>query len=121
MRRRIYLAAIILISFTAVALATFVAVQKTKPTTKSAGQKAGTRAGVKGGAQGKTTAAAQPIRPADPNRAPQAGVDDALYTNEDFFGASASVARPYAVALERISALESQYPKDARLRLHFAR
>ncbi len=124
MRRRIYLAAVLLLSFTSVSVATFVAIQKTKPTTK-AGQKSSDKtakgAPAKGSAQSKTAAPATPIRPVDPNRAPQASVDDALFTNEDFFGTSASVARPYAVALERIGTLETQYPKDARLRLHSAR
>jgi predicted Zn-dependent protease len=62
-----------------------------------------------------------PARPADPNRAPQKLIDDALYTNEEFFGAQASVARPYRTALERIDALLAKYPKDARLHLHAAR
>src|SRR5262245_9770552 len=124
MRRRIYLAAIVLLSFASVSVATFVAIQKTKPTTK-AGQKSSEKttqgARTKGGAQSKNAAPATPIRPVDPNRAPQSSVDDALFTNEDFFGTSASVARPYGVALERIGSLETQYPKDARLRLHSAR
>lgn len=120
MRRRIYLAAILLIAVASVAVATLVAVQKTKPATKSTQQKsAGTQKGA-AGAKGAGTAQS-PIRAADPNRAPQAQVDDALFTNEDFFGVSASVARPYGAALERISSLESQFPKDARLRLQAAR
>src|SRR5262249_48577277 len=62
-----------------------------------------------------------PLRSQDPNRAPQNLVDDALYTNEEFFGAQASVARPYSVAFERLATLLSKYPKDARLHLHAAR
>ncbi|MBI3652730.1 MAG: hypothetical protein HY231_17040 [Acidobacteria bacterium] len=125
MRRRIYFAAVILISFASVAVATFVVVQKTKSTTQKSATPAARQKGAatntaKGAAQTKGAANA-PIRPADPNRAPQAQLDDALYTNEEFFGTSASVARPYAVALEKISALETQFPKDARLRLHSAR
>ena len=61
------------------------------------------------------------LRPSDPNRAPQTAVDDALFTTEDFFGVSALVARPYSAALERVGALATQYPKDARLHLHAAR
>src|SRR5215510_4652722 len=78
-------------------------------------------------ANGQRTAGARqatartPIRPADPNRAPQAAVDQALYTNEEFFGTSASVARPYATALGLLETLLTQYPKDAQLRLHAAR
>jgi hypothetical protein len=128
MRRRIYFAAVILISFASVAMATFVAIQKIKPTAKPTTQKsstntAGQKATAPTGAANRTgtTAANAPIRPADPNRAPQKLLDDALYTNEDFFGVNASVARPYVTALERVSALESQYPKDAKLRLHSAR
>ncbi len=128
MRRRIYFAAVILISFASVALATFVVVQKAKPTAKSTAQKspttaAGQKASPPKGTANKNSAASAnaPIRPVDPNRAPQKLVDDALYTNEDFFGTSASVSRPYAVALERINTLELQFPKDARLRLHSAK
>lgn len=62
-----------------------------------------------------------PIRSADPNRAPQNLVDEALYTNEEFFGSQTSVARPYSAALEKINALAARYPKDARLRLNAAR
>src|SRR4030095_14751160 len=71
----------------------------------------------------RPTAVAQqgPVRPIDPTRAPQNLVDDALYTNEEFFGTQSSVARPYAAALERVSALLSRYPKDARLHLYAAR
>ncbi|MEW6126577.1 MAG: hypothetical protein AB1757_06015 [Acidobacteriota bacterium] len=123
MRRRIYLAAILLIAVTSVAVATLVAVQKAKPkstgTSSTAAQK---NAAQKGATPAKGAATAQaPIRPADPNRAPQAQVDEALFTNEDFFGVNASVARPYAVALERVGTLATQYPKDARLRLYSAR
>src|SRR5438034_5777951 len=69
-----------------------------------------------------TTVAQQgPLRPADPNRAPQNLVDDALYTNEEFFGTQSSVARPYSVASERVNALLGKYPKDARLHLYASR
>src|SRR5215204_2717717 len=123
MRRRLYFAAVLLISFASVATATFVAMQKMKPTAKSTAQKSSTTAaGQKAPAPkgGANPAGAGPIRPVDPNRAPQKLVDEALYTNEDFFEVSASVARPYIVALERVNALEAQYPKDPRLRLHSA-
>jgi predicted Zn-dependent protease len=118
---------VILISFASVAVATYVVVQKAKPTAKSTTQKPSTAAGQKPAAQkgaaNRNSAASQnaPIRPVDMNRAPQKLVDDALYTNEDFFGVSASVARPYTIALERVNALEAQFPKDASLRLHSAR
>src|ERR1044072_6756842 len=128
MRRRIYLTAILLISIASMAVATLVAVQKANPAAKSAGQKSATGTALKGATGQKgtvspkgTATAPTPIRAADPSRAPQPQVDDALFTNEDFFGVSASVARPYTVALERVSAREAQYPKDARLRLHAAR
>src|SRR5262249_50527590 len=68
-----------------------------------------------------TSTARTPIRPADPNRAPQAAVDEALYTNEEFFGTSASVARPFATALGLLETLLTRYPKDPQLRLHAAR
>ncbi|MFY9571933.1 MAG: tetratricopeptide repeat protein, partial [Blastocatellia bacterium] len=62
-----------------------------------------------------------PVRPGDPSRAPQKLVDEALYSNEEFFGAQASVARPYSVAADRVSTLLGKYPKDARLHLYAAR
>jgi predicted Zn-dependent protease len=81
------------------------------------------------GASGQTGAAARrraagatsPIRPADPNLAPQPSVDDALYVNQEFFGSTASVARPYADALARVNTLIEKYPKDARLHLQASR
>src|SRR5262249_25569697 len=62
-----------------------------------------------------------PVRPADPNRAPQNIVDEALYTNEEFFGTQASVSRPYSNAADRIKQLAIKYPKDARLHLYASR
>src|SRR5215471_8489994 len=72
-------------------------------------------------AAARQSAVQRPIRPPDPNRAPQAAVDEALYTNEEFFGTTASVARPYAAALEQLEPLLTRYPKDPQLRLHAAR
>src|SRR6185436_539703 len=121
--RRIYLALIITLSVASLATATFIAAQKgASPKSraaalKSSGKGQGTQAPRTRGAN----AAGAPLRKADPNRAPQAAVDGALYSNEEFFGSSASVARPYADALERVTALEAKYPKDARLRVNGAR
>src|SRR5262249_59613877 len=64
--------------------------------------------------------AAAPFRAQDPNRAPQKLVDDALYTSEEFFGATTQVSRPYGGALTKISSLIEKYPKDARLRYEAA-
>ncbi|HKP86745.1 MAG TPA: hypothetical protein VJZ26_11645, partial [Blastocatellia bacterium] len=126
MRKRIYSSIVIVLSLASVTVATYVGIQK------AAAQKAKTSVQKASAGQttpkGKTTpanrnAGAQtaPLRPSDPNRAPQNAVDDALYSSEEFFGTQAVVARPYAVALERVGALLSQYPKDARLHLHAAR
>src|SRR5215831_10821030 len=101
-----------------VAVAGLVVAQKViPPKSKTAGQGSpGARAG-----RAKSAARPAPIRPADPNRAPQAAVDDALYTNQEFFGVNASVARPYSDALQRLDVLLTQYPKDARLHLQASR
>jgi tetratricopeptide (TPR) repeat protein len=126
MRKRIYSSVVILLSLASVTVATYIGAQK------AASQKANATAQKAPAGQaapkGKTAAAnrnasapSAPLRPADPNRAPQTAVDDALYQSEDFFGSRAVVARPYAIALERVSALAVQYPKDARLRLRTAR
>src|SRR5688572_5836736 len=115
MRKRVFSSAIILVSLASVAAGTYLAAQRAKTTPQ--------RQGAQSRRTAQRTPAAQTgaLRPADPNRAPQTVVDDALFTNEDFFGVSALVARPYSVALERVSALATQYPKDARLHLHAAR
>jgi predicted Zn-dependent protease len=115
MRKRIFSIAAIALSMASIAVATYVAAQKSP--TKPSAQK------TPAGAQRRTgqTATGAPLRAADPNRAPQPLVDDALFSNEEFFGSQSSVARPYSVALERIGALITRYPKDARLRLHSAR
>jgi tetratricopeptide (TPR) repeat protein/lipopolysaccharide biosynthesis regulator YciM len=112
MKKRIYSAIAITLSLASITVATYVAQRKAQ--------------GVKGATPKTPTTAAQrstaaPLRPADPNRAPQAAVDNALYVTEEFFGNQATVVRPYSVALERVSALIAQYPKDAGLRLHAAR
>lgn len=126
MPRRIYSTIVIVLSLASVVGATFFATQK------AASQKTGAAAQKSRAAQAASrqrpaagqrnaNAPAAPVRAADPNRAPQAAVDDALYANEEFFSVQASVARPYAVALERVATLLAQYPKDSRLHLHAAR
>jgi predicted Zn-dependent protease len=120
MAKRIWLAILISLSVGSITLATLVAQRaagKGKAPVRSAQDQR------KPQRKPRPTAVAQPgpVRPADPNRAPQNLVDDALYTNEEFFGTQSSVARPYSVALERFSALIPRYPKDARLHLYAAR
>ena len=115
MARKIYLLMLISLSIGSITLATFVAqraARKSKAPVRSAQARKKPRpAVVKAGA----------VRPPDPNRAPQKLVDDALYTNEEFFGTQASVARPYSVAFERVGGLLGKYPKDARLHLYASR
>src|SRR2546423_7696547 len=107
-------------SVTAAPLCARRAAQRAKTTPPSA---AGGQATAKGRPPANRNAAATPapLRQPDPNRAPQAAVDEALYTREEFFGTQASVARPYAAAVDRVGSLLAQYPKDARLPLHAAR
>jgi len=124
MRKRIYVAIVMVLSLASLSVATYIGVQKAAA--KKANASAQKTTAGQAGAKGKATASpratpAVPLRAPDPNRAPQTSVDDALYTTEEFFGTQAVVARPYATALERVTALEGQYPKDARLRLHGAR
>src|ERR1043165_4062029 len=106
MLKRIFSTLVIVLSIASIAVATFVAqraAQRAKTSTASA---AGGQAAARGRAANRNAGAAQvPLHQPDPNRAPQAAVDDALYINEEFFGTQASVARPYAVALERVDAL----------------
>ena len=115
MNKKIYIAVLISLSIGSLAFATFVAqraARKSKAPVRAAQVRRKPRpAVVKPG----------PVRPPDPNRAPQNLVDDALYTNEEFLGAQASVARPYSVAFDRVSALLNRYPKDARLHLYESR
>lgn len=115
MRKRVFSSVIILVSLASVAAGTYLAAQRAKATPQ--------RQGATGRRTAQRTPAAQTgaLRQSDPNRAPQTAVDDALFTTEDFFGVSALVARPYSVALERVSTLATRYPKDARLHLHAAR
>src|SRR5438128_2977179 len=122
MRKRIFSTLVIVLSLASVAVATFVA-QRAAQRAKSSTPAAASGQAARGKTPANRNAAATPtlLRQADPNRAPQPAVDDALYTSEEFFGTQASVTRPYAVALERVDALLSQYPKDARLHLHAAR
>ncbi|HJQ22454.1 MAG TPA: tetratricopeptide repeat protein [Blastocatellia bacterium] len=122
MRKRIFSAVVIVLCVASVTVATLVAqraAQRAKTTTPSAA--GGQTAKGKTPANRNAAVTPTPLRQADPNRAPQAAVDEALYTREEFFGTQASVARPYAVALERVGGLLTQYPKDARLHLHAAR
>jgi len=122
MRRKTYSTIAIVLSVASICLATLIVAQKTKR--RSAAQKApaSQRASKRRAGVNRTLAAtAGRIRPVDSNRAPQNLVDEALYTNEEFFGSQASVARPYSNALERVTALIGKYPKDARLHLTAAR
>ncbi|MCI0486123.1 MAG: hypothetical protein L0229_05935 [Blastocatellia bacterium] len=121
MRRRIYLAIAITFSLASISIATYVAAEKASQGIILSTQRSSRSQRAAGQRTPQRGAQTRPIRAADPNRAPQASVDAALYTNEDFFGVSASSQRPYSDALERVSALAAQYPKDARLRLHAAR
>lgn len=115
-----------MLSLASIAVATYVGAQKAAsskaktPVQKASAGQAASKAKTTP-ANRNASATAAPLRAADPNRAPQAAVDDALYSNEEFFGAQSVVARPYSVALERVGALLGQYPKDARLHLHAAR
>src|SRR5262249_33999036 len=122
MQRRFYSKIFILAAIAAIGVAGFVIAQRAASQRRNAAPgQAGSRAGARTSRTQRTSTARTPIRPADPNRAPQAAVDEALYTNEEFFGASASVARPFATALGLLEALLTKYPKDAQLRLHAAR
>src|SRR5262249_11942009 len=117
MRKRVHSIAVLTLALASISIATIVAAQKAgsrgaPPSRQSRGSVTARR-----GARKPAAAEPQRIRPADPNRAPQKLVDDALYTNEEFFGANASVTRPYSDALQRISSLINQYPKDASLRI----
>src|SRR5262245_59787902 len=116
MRKRVFQILTVIFAIVSVAAATFLASQRTTGTRSKAGAQA-SRQGTASLRTPQRNVAVQagPTRPADPNRAPQAAVDDALYTNEEFFGSNASVARPYSVSLERVSTLLAKYPKDSRL------
>src|SRR6185369_5503617 len=94
MRKRIYSTIAIVLSLASIAVATFVVAQKTASTRRAAKKSTSQRAPRRGAAARQRTATppASPVRAADPNRAPQNLVDDALYTNEEFFGTQASVA-----------------------------
>ena len=120
MAKRIFLAVIIFLSIGSITFATLVAQRAARKGKASARSAQDPR---KSQRKPRAAAGAQqgPVRPPDPNRAPQNLVDDALYTNEEFFGTQSSVARPYSVAFERVGALLVRYPKDARLHLYAAR
>src|SRR5689334_16379167 len=123
MRKRIFSTVVIVLSVASIALATLVAQRAAQRAKTSTSSTAGGQAGTKGkpAASRNAGAAQAPLRQPDPNRAPQKAVDEALYTSEEFFGTQATVARPYASALERVGGLLAQYPKDAGLHLHAAR
>ncbi|MFL6274573.1 MAG: tetratricopeptide repeat protein [Blastocatellia bacterium] len=121
MRKRIFLTVAIVLSVASIAVATLFAQRAAQRAKTSTPKAAGGQATTKGKPPANQSAATAPLRQPDPNRAPQAAVDEALYTKEEFFGTQASVARPYAPALERVGTLLVQYPKDARLHLHAAR
>src|SRR5438477_572596 len=118
MRKRIFLTVAIVLSVASIAVATLFAQRAAQRAKTSTPKAAGGQATTKGKPPANQSAAQAPLRQPDPNRAPQAAVDEALYTKEEFFGTQASVARPYAPALERVGTLLVQYPKDARLHLH---
>lgn len=123
MRKRILSSVVIVLSLASVAVATYVGLQKAKanpPAQKTAAGQAAPK-GKATPANRNASASAAPLRPADPTRAPQSEVDDALYVNEEFFGTQAVVARPYVTAFEQVASLLGRYPKDARLHLHAAR
>ena len=115
MAKRFWLAILISLSIGSLTLATFVA-QRAARRSKTPVRKAQVRRKPR-----PVVVQPGPVRPADSNRAPQGLVDDALYSNEEFFGAQASVARPYSVAIERVNALLGKYPKDAKLHLYTSR
>jgi cellulose synthase operon protein C len=125
MRRHIWSTMVIVISLASISVATLVAAKRTSSArAKVSAQTSGSsrsKSKRRSAANRSVAAPSRAIRPADPNRAPQNLVDEALYTNEEFFGAQASVARPYAVAFERVSTLAGKYSKDARLHLQAAR
>ena len=121
MRKRFYLILALVLAGSAIAVGSltfsYAAVQRAK----SAAQKRGTATGPARAGRTAQTAGQRPLRAPDPNRAPQAAVDEALYSDEEFFGERASVARPYGAALDRVSQLIGRYPNDPALRLHAAR
>lgn len=124
MARRIYLTIAIVLAVGSISFATYQAARKTSGQRTAAqgsqGRAPQPNANRRAPRAGQVSAQAA-LRPSDPNLAPQPAVDDALYTAEEFFGTNALVMRPYSVALERVTALAGQYPKDARLHLHAAR
>jgi len=123
MQKRFYSRIIILAAIAAIGVAGFVIAQRTSSQSRkpATGRVSPGTTGTRSSRSRRNSPAQTPIRPADPNRAPQAAIDEALYTNEEFFGTSASVARPFATALGLLETLLTQYPKDAQLRLHAAR
>jgi tetratricopeptide (TPR) repeat protein len=117
MRKRVLLTLTTLLAVGSIGFATLLAVQKARPQRKASARKTDQRRPQ----QRPTATRTGALRAADPNRAPRAAVDDALYTSQDFFGSTAIIARPYAEASERVDRLIAAYAKDARLRLHATR
>ncbi|HKA22430.1 MAG TPA: tetratricopeptide repeat protein [Blastocatellia bacterium] len=111
--RKLYLAILISLSISSIVLATLVAQRRNA---KAPPRRTQTRRPAR-----QTIAPTGPVRPIDTNRAPQNLVDDALYTNEEFFGTQASVPRPYSIAADQVKQLAIKYPKDARLHLFASR
>jgi predicted Zn-dependent protease len=120
MHKRFYSKIAILVVVAAMGVAGFVVAQKAGSQKRTAPSRTGGSRPRTAGTR-QNAAAQKPIRPPDPNRAPQSSVDEALYTTEEFFGTTASVARPYRAALEQLGPLLTRYPKDPQLRLHAAR
>lgn len=69
----------------------------------------------------KSAPAKQVRRETDPNRAPQALVDQALFAEQLFFNEKVAIPRPYLEALTAIDSLVGRFPQDPGLRLHGAR
>src|SRR5262245_56338315 len=113
--RKLDLAILISLSISSIVLATLVA-QRSARNAKAPPRRTQTRRPAR-----QTVAPTGPVRPIDPNRALQNLVDDALYTNEEFFGTQASLPRPYSIAAEQLKQLAVKYPKDARLHLYASR
>ena len=81
MRKRILSSVVIVLSLASIAVATYVGLQKRKPSRRF--KKLPPDKVRRHACNRNASASAAPLRPADPNRAPQVAVDDALYTNEE--------------------------------------
>ena len=125
MRRRIYTTLVILLSVASIAVATFVAAQnqatqKAKPAAqKRKPSPQAANANRRAATPQRNANSAAPVRAADLNRAPQPAVMMPLY-QRNIFGVSASVARPYSIALGNILRSRRNIERP-RLHLHAAR